>query len=198
MARVPESMRMAMRFTLLSTLTPTGRSKRVHVPGLGRWHKAKPDVGAFSYKQEFLNLTAGGSYSVRVDYRWYDDAGTVVKSTKRRSPACRQLDRLPNLRVQIASAQPTQTNGVWRYGLRVGNDGLTLVTGIAVRLSIDGSVAGNATVAALDPGGWTRVSVRGPACARWVDAEVDPEAAIAESNELDNRQQLACADLPSD
>ncbi len=41
------------------------------------------------------------------------------------------------------------------------------------------------------------MSVRGPACKRWVDAEVDPKAAIAESNELDNRQQLACADLPS-
>ncbi len=48
------------------------------------------------------------------------------------------------------SGQPTKTDGVWRYWLRVGNDGLTLATGIGVRLSVDGSVAADATVAALD------------------------------------------------
>jgi CARDB len=197
MSRAPEATQMAMRFSLLSTLGSTGGERKVRVPGLGRWHKSKPDVAGFSFKQEFLNLTGGGSYRVRIDFRWYDAAGTVVKSTKRRSPACKQLDRLPNLRVQVVSGQPTQTKGVWRYGLRVGNDGLALAAGIGVRLSIDGAVAGQTTVAALDPGGWTRLSMRGPACERWVDAEIDFASAINESNELDNRQQLACADLPS-
>ena len=138
---------MAMRFTLLSTLGATGGERKVRVPGLGRWHKSKPDVAGFSFKQEFLNLTGGGSYRVRIEFRWYDEAGAVVKSAKRRSPSCRQLDRLPNLRVQVVSGQPTQPKGVWRYGLRVGNDGLARAATIGVRLSIDGAVAGQTTAA---------------------------------------------------
>lgn len=197
MTRVPEADQMALRYTLLSKLPATAGEKRVRVPGLGRWHRSKPGVGTFAFKQEVLNLAAGGSYRVRVEFRWYGADGTVVKSTKRRSPSCKQLERLPNLRIQIAGAQPTKTKGTWRYWLRVGNDGLAPATNAGVKLSVDGAVVDVENMPLLDVGTWNRVVVRAPACERWVDAEVDPEAAIAESNELDNRQQSACADIPS-
>ncbi|HEY6781282.1 MAG TPA: CARDB domain-containing protein, partial [Thermoleophilaceae bacterium] len=195
MTRVPGADQMALRYTLLSRLPASSGEKRVRVPGLGRWHRSKPGVGTFAFKQEMLNLAAGGTYRVRVDFRWFDETGALVKSTKRRSPACAQLARLPNLRIEIVGAQPTKTDGIWRYWLRVGNDGLALASNIGVKLSLDGTVASTQTVPLLDAGGWNRLTVRAPACERWADAEVDPGAAIAESNELDNRQQSACSDL---
>jgi hypothetical protein len=196
MTQVPDTDRMELRFTLLVRRPgPKKAETRLRVPGLGAWHRSKAGVGTFAWKQQLLNLAAGGSYRVRVDYRWLDADGAVIRSSQRRSAFCSQGDRLPDLHVQIAGVRPTDTAGVWRYWLRIGNRGLGPAGSSAVRLSLDGSVVDVEPVGPLDPGVWTRVVVRGPACESWVEAEVDPDNVVVESAEGDNIHHVACADL---
>ncbi len=167
------------------------------MPGLGAWRRSKAGVGTFAWKQQVLNLAAGGSYRVRVDYRWLDADGAVIRSAQRRSAPCDQVSHLPDLRVRVAGAKPTDTPGIWRYWLRVGNAGLGAAGGTAVRLTVDGAVVDVEPVAALDAGVWTRVVVRGPACDGWAEADVDPDGVVVESAEGNNRQRATCADLHS-
>jgi hypothetical protein len=196
MASIEGSDHMAMRYALLSQ-TPGKAEVRVRVPGLSRWRRSKPGVGAFAWKQELLNLAVGATYRVQVDFRWYDAAGTVVRTTRRRSTTCRQFSDLPNLRVQLMGAGTTTTDGIARYRVRVDNGGAVTAYGAAVRLSVDGAVAQSQTLGALAAGESRTVSILGPVCGRWVEAAVDPDNAIVEVSESDNMHSLACADLPS-
>jgi hypothetical protein len=194
MTRVGGADHMALRYTLLSKL-PNQAETRVRVPGLGRWHSSKTGVGTFAFKQQVLNLAAGGAYRVRVEFRWLDAGGAVLRTAKRRSPACRQPAPLPDLRIEISGAKPTKNAGIWRYWLRAGNTGAGSVSNVAVRLSVDGAVVDVETVALLGSGVWGPVIVRGPACESSVDADIDPDGVVAETTETDNHAHVACADV---
>ena len=95
MRQVTGSERMWMRFRLLEKGATGFRVRKA--PGLGRWRKSKPAVGAFAYRQTVRGLEAGSLYRAQVDFRWYDDAGTLVLTARRRSAPCRQFEGLPNL-----------------------------------------------------------------------------------------------------
>lgn len=195
MATIADADRMAMRFTLLSQV-PGKAETRVRVPALSHWRRSKPGVGAFAWKQELLNLAVGATYRVQVDFRWYDAEGTVIRTLRKRSSACRQFSDLPNLRVQLVGAAPSSMDGVARYRVRVDNSGAVTALGAAVRLSVDGAVAQTQTLASLAAGESRTISMFAPVCGRWAEAAVDPDNAIVEVSESDNVQSLACQDLP--
>lgn len=196
MASISGTDHMAMRYTLFSQV-PGKAEARVRVPGLSRWRRSKPGVGAFAWKQELLNLAVGATYRVQVDFRWYDAEGTVLRTTRKRSTTCRQFSDLPNLRVQLMGTGPTSTEGVVRYRVRVDNTGALGAYGAVVRLSVDGAAAQKQTLGALAAGESRTISLFGPACQRWVEAAADPDNTIVEVSESDNTHSLACADLPS-
>jgi uncharacterized repeat protein (TIGR01451 family) len=185
---------MAMRFTLLEK---TGDDAAVPVtgPGLRRWHRSKPGVRAFGYRQGFRNLPENASHRVRVDFRWYGSDGTVVARARRRSASCRQFVQLPNLVARLTGVASTKVDGVVRYEAVVTNAGKAAATNVPVRLTVDGTVVDTVTIASLGRGEQRSLAIRGPECHRVARLEADPEKSIAESSDADNASELTCAAL---
>jgi hypothetical protein len=194
MQLVPGASRMAMRFTLLEK-TGDDPAGPVTGPGLRRWHRSKPGVRTFGYRQGFRNLPENASHRVRVDYRWYASDGGVVARAKRRSASCRQFVALPNLVTRLTGVAPTAVDGVVRYQAVVTNRGKAAATNVPVRLTVDGKVVDTVTIASLGRGGERSLAIRGPECRRLVRLEADPEKSIAESSDADNASELTCAAL---
>jgi hypothetical protein len=195
MQRVPGSVSMALRLTLLERTGAAGFAP-VRVPRLRRWRKAQPGRGGFAVRQRVRNLTDGAAYRARVDFRWKDDKGALVRSERRTSHTCKMAGRpLPNLRARPVWAHTTDVKGVLRYAVRVTNTGHAAAQLVPVRLSVDGSEVNTRTVAALVPDESMLLFFQGPACERTVAAMADPAGLIPERDETDNGTQLACADL---
>jgi CARDB len=194
MHELPGASRMAMRFTLLEQ-TGGDAATRVKIPGLRRWHRSKPGVTRFGYRQGFRNLPENVSYRVRVEFRWYADDGTELARARRRSTRCRQFTTLPNLMARIVAVNPGQVLGVVRYRAVVTNTGKAAATDVPVRLTVDGNVVDTVRVASLAPGELRTLAISGPKCRRRVRLEADPDEAIAESSDADNAHALTCAAL---
>jgi hypothetical protein len=192
MRQVEGSERMALRIRLLEKAA--GGFHTLSAPGLGRWRRSKPGVGAFSYKQAVKGLEAGSLYRAQVDFRWYDAEGNVVATDRRRSAPCRQYDVLPNLTATPIAARPAE-GGVVRYRVLVTNEGIAPATGVPVRVTVDGAVIDTVILSELHPAERRVIGVRGPDCTRTVEAEADPDGVIVESSEADNAHEVACADL---
>ena len=185
---------MAMRFTLLEE---TGAPPPEAVgPGiLRRWHRSKPGVRSFGYRQGFRNLPENATHRVRVDFRWYSGDGDVIERARRRSAPCRQFLVLPNLTIRLIGVAPTASPGVIRYRAAVTNTGRGGATNVPVRLTVDGDVVDTVGIDSIAPGEEQLVAIRGPRCRRLAKLEVDPHKAIAESSDDDNLVELNCATL---
>ena len=194
MKRVEGSERMWMRFTLLERRG--ARFEALEAPGLGRWHKSKPSVRAFGYRQTVRGLQPGASYRMQVNYRWYSADGQLLTRARRRSAACRQFERLPNLTASVVGAAKAKVEGVLRYAVQVKNTGVADAGGVAVRLAVDGAVVDTVTLVSLAAGEARLVRFLGPRCTASVSAAVDPDGVLVESSEADNVHLVACADLP--
>jgi CARDB len=193
MRQVSGSDRMWLRFKLLEKGEAGFRSLKA--PGLGRWRKSKPGVGTFAYRQAVRGLETGSVYRADVEFRWYDAEGKLIQTTRRRSPACRQFDVLPNLTATPVGMKASDQEGVVRYRVLVTNEGIAPATGVPVRLVVDGGLVDTVTVPALLPAERRVLTIPGPACTRSVKAEADPDGVIVESSEADNSREVACADL---
>jgi hypothetical protein len=191
MRLVDGATRMAMRFTLIEE-TGADESAPVRAPKLRRWHRSKPGVRTFGYRQGFRNLPQNAAHRVRVDFRWYSSTGEVVERARRRSAACRQFDEPPNLVGELTRIGASSLPGVNRYEALVRNTGQGAAAAVAVRLSVDGDVVDTVTLASLAPGEQRSLVIRGPECRRLAKLEVDPEQAIAESSDDDNVFELPC------
>ena len=194
MQLVPGASRMAMRFTLLEE-TGGNPPSPVKGPGLRRWHRSKPGVQTFGYRQGFRNLPENVSHRVRVDFRWYASDGGEVARARRRSARCRQFVALPNLQTRLSRVTPTKVDGVVRYEGVVMNTGRAAATAVPVSLTVDGNAVDTVTIASLAPGGRRSIAVRGPECKRLVRLEADPQKSVAESSDADNASELSCAAL---
>ena len=190
MRPVPEGDRMWMRFTVEER--QAGGYEPLQARGLSRWHRSKPGVSAFGYRQTVRGLRPGGVYRAKVSFRWYSEAGELVERAKRTSRACRQFDELPNLTSAIARSEPAKAPGVVRYLMRVGNTGVAPAEEVAARLSVDGAVVDTVTIDSLEPGENREVAVLGPPCTRSVSSMVDPDGVIVESSESDNTHTVIC------
>jgi len=192
--RIEAGQRMWMRFTLLEKRAAGFRP--VETPGLGRWRKSKPGVGAFGYRQTVRGLQEGASYRMQVSYRWYSADGLLLATARRRSSACRQFERLPNLTVSLLGVTETKVEGVLRYAVRVQNTGAAPASDVAVRLAVDGDVLDILELASLRAGHSRVVGFRCARCRESVRAAVDPCGVLVESSEADNAPGRACAELP--
>jgi hypothetical protein len=182
--------RMSMRFTLLERHAEGYHALRA--PGLSRWHRSNPGVGAFGYRQTVRGLQPGGVYRARVSFRWHSASGELVERTRRTSRTCRQFDEVPNLTSAIAGSEPTKTPGVLRYLMRIANTGVAPAQDVEARLSVDGGVVDTVTIASLEPGESRDVAVVGPACTGSVSSLADPDGVIVESSEDDNAHTIDC------
>ncbi len=186
--RVPGTRRMAIRFTLLQR-DPGDRFRVVRARGLARWKKSRIGVRRFAHRQRVRGLSNGSDYRVRVDYRWLSGNGRVLRKRRLSSRTC-SLAVLPNLRVRGIESTPEGTGA--RYAIGVENAGESDSPETSVRLGVDGSGQGFATVPPLAPGESVAVSVSGRSCLARVRAVVDPAQGVRESSEGDNVLAHGC------
>jgi CARDB len=194
MQRLAGAERMAMRFTLLER-GGAGGFAPVKVPGLRRWHRSRPGVSAFGYRQGVRNLMENAVYRMRVDFRWFSAEGELIRSMRRRSSPCRQYAALPNLRAKVRGQTPSAVPGVVRYLVRLKNDGNAAASDASVALAVDGDVVDTIGGITLAAGERRTVAIRGPECDRAVEVRADPDDTIAESSEEDNADAVDCDDL---
>jgi hypothetical protein len=190
MRPVPGTERMSMRFTLLER--HADGYEALHAPGLSRWHRSKPGVAAFGYRQTVRGLQPGGVYRARVSFRWYSADGDLLERTRRTSRACRQYEEVPNLTSAVVGADPGSVPGVVRYLMRIANTGIAPAEDVQARLSVDGGAVDTVTIASLEPGASRDVAVVGPACTSSVSSMADPDGVIVESSEDDNAHTVDC------
>lgn len=190
MRAIKNSNRMWMRFTLLERALPATGFQPLTVLGLEEWHKSRPGVRRFSFRQRVRALAEAAFYKVEVEFRWYDEDGNLLRQAFKRSRRCRQPGALPNLRVQRIGRRP---NG--QYFVRVRNVGRDVASGASVQLFVDGREAGLVTLPDLVPEAVRGTVFTGPDCEGSVQAVVDPAAAVRESAEDDNALTVPCGDL---
>ena len=190
MRTLPDADRMWLRFTIEER--HGGAYEPLRARGLSSWHRSKPGVAAFGYRQTVLGLQPGGAYRAKVSFRWYSATGELLERTRRTSRACRQFDEVPNLTSTVVSWGPTKVPGVVRYLMRVANTGAAPAVDFDARLSVDGGVVDTVTIASLEPGAGRDVAVLGPECAGSVSSIADPDGVIVESSEHDNAHAANC------
>ena len=84
-----------------------------------------------------------------------------------------------------------QSPGTAVYRVSVANDGNARARKVAVALYVDGHLADTRTLKQLGAGETKTVKLNGPQCMT-VEAIVDPDNRIAESNENDNSFSRKC------
>lgn len=190
MHSVPGSVRMAVRFRLVSQ-APGRSAERVEGPAeLNVWHRSHFGVTRYVYSQTVKRLEQGTSYRMVVRYRWYDANGEIVKRAKRTSHDCVQSGDLPNLIVAGVAYDPTDV-GTWHYDVTVKNKGQAVAENFVVTLLVDGAVVDERTVESLDAGNSTDVELNGPPCLH-LRAIVDSEETVTERHEDDNSFSSTC------
>jgi CARDB len=187
--------RMSMRFSLLER-SGGGPYRPVRSQQLERWRRSRAGVAAFAYRQKVKGLSEDAVYRARVDYRWHDADGDLVRRARRRSRPCSQAGPLPNLQARITHVRVTTVQGVFRYLVRVTNTGAADAENVDVRLDLDGAAVDTKTVPRLPAGEYTVISFRGPRCGSSARATADPSGTVRESSEDDNAHSLACSELP--
>lgn len=191
MRAVPGTARMEMRFTVLQKLGAGGFA-RVDIPQLRAWRESRPGVRAFNYTQRVSRLREGGRYRVVVRFRWLDASGRALAEAKRRSPVCSQAGALPNLEIVAIVARPGELRGSVAYSVTLRNSGRAAARRPRVELIVDGAELDERGVDLLPPGASAVLAFTGPSCRRVVVAAADPDRAVAEADELDNRFANGC------
>lgn len=191
MRTVKGAVRMAMRFQLLEHAPDSGETRAVDAPGLDQWRKSRIGVRDFTYSQTIKGLASGATYSVSVQFRWYNLKGKAVRKLERGSGTCVQDGDLPNLVVGAVRFAPGATEKTAVYTVSVGNTGQADTKNVAVSLIADGKLLDTETISELKAGEFKTVKFNGPHCAR-LRAIADPQFVIPETVEEDNELRARC------
>ena len=192
MRAVPGTSRMAVRFTLLERLNTIGQFEPVSLSDLRSWRRSKPGARTFIYTQRVTALHDGGYYRMRVQFRWYDAQGTLLRSAVARSGACHQPTPLPDLTVTSIGAAPGATADQRNYSVTLANAGQGEVRDVDVALKVDGTVVGSSRVDLLPGEESIVVQIPGPPCALVVRAIADPDGIVRETDDDDNALSVPC------
>ena len=190
MRAIRGSEEMRMRFTLQERMLPARSFQPLSVPGLDVWHKSRPGVRRFAFRQRVRALAKAAIYKAVVAFRWYDADGNLMRETLERSRRCRQPGALPNLRIERIGRRQDG-----RYYVRVSNVGRDTASGAGVQLFVDGQNAGLIELPDILPYSIRGSLFAGPACEGSVQAVVDPAANLRESAEDDNALTVPCSEL---
>jgi hypothetical protein len=180
--------RMQLRFTLQVRDEGIGtRWRKVVAPGFDQWLTSASGVRKYAYTRTIQNLAAPASYRTTVRFRWLDEDGLVLRSTRVTSAACRQPDMRPDLEPVRLDVAPGPDLDTYRYHAVVRNSGRTPAGAFDVSF-------GDSTehVTGLAPGAQQTVTFTGPACVADTLLTVDPDELVDERDETDNVLVPAC------
>lgn len=184
--------RMAMRFDLYVRSSVGTRWAPIKHKGFGRWERSLPGKSGFVYTKRVERMRQAASYRAVVRFRWYDADG-LQRETTRRTPVCEQPDQRPNLTLALVNVS-TVDGGRTQYTLEVTNEGSSAAGKFDVAL-LDEALPVRRTVPALPAGETATVELVGErrctpeAPTRFL---VDPDDAVEESSERDNRSRWLC------
>ena len=188
------SERMQLRFTL--QIREPGRFgwRRVAAPGLDQWLAPDPGVRRYSYAKTLRNLSAPAAYRMVVRFRWLGPERDVLARSRATSRLCRQPDMRPDLRVARIELGPALGPEARSYAVTVHNAGRSAAGELSVALRVGDEPLAPVAVAGLAAGERRIVVFGAHACAGGepLAATVDPDAAVAESDEDDNSSSVAC------
>jgi CARDB protein len=191
MRAVPGTARMAMRFTLQERLSST-HFKSVSLPDLRPWRRSKPGARNFIYTQRVTALHDGGSYRMRVQFRWYDSNGDLLRTNVARSGVCRQPVPQPNLTISSISPAAGPSADKSTYSVSVENAGAGEARDVSVSLKVDGTMVASSHIDLLPGNTSGVVQIVGPVCSFALRAIADPDRSIAETDETDNALTVPC------
>jgi hypothetical protein len=195
MKAVKGTRRMQMRFELLEETPGAASPQAVKAPELSPWRRSRAGVDAFTYAQTVKGLNSGVTYSSRVQFRWLNAAGKVIRQEERVSGTCVQDGDLPNLVLGSIKSSAGSVNGTAVYTVQVGNTGQGDAESLTVSLFADGAHIDTRTIDGLDSGQFTTVKFSGPYCSR-LRAVVDRGATVPETVEEDNELRGRCPAPP--
>jgi CARDB len=191
MHAVPGTARMAMHFTLQERLG-SRHFKSVSLLDLRQWRRSKPGARNFIYTQRVTALRDGGAYRMRVQFRWYDSSGHVLRTSVTRSGVCRQPVPLPNLTIGSITPMPGATADQRSYSVSVSNEGAGEARDVSVALKVDGTTVGSTRIDLLPAQTSGVVQIAGPVCSSGLRAIADSDRAIRETDETDNALMVPC------
>jgi len=197
---------LALRIALYQRPLGAGRwTLRSDVPGLGVWTTpSDPALGSraadvFKYRQSVARLVVPFAYRFRVEFRWSDGGGKVVRWARATTATCREPDLRPDLTIDRVDVLPTlrAPHGA-RYAVTIRNAGRSAARGIQLAASFPSAPAAGATHPAgrLPAGASEVVTFAGPVCSATPappSFTVDPSNAIEESREGNNALTAVCA-----
>jgi hypothetical protein len=128
---------------------------------------------------------------MRVEFRWLDRAGNLVRKGQKTTSPCVQKGPLANLEIGGITAQPGAA-GTAVYVLSLRNGGSLTANNVAVELFVDGAAANVGHIVAIAPGETREVRITGPACKRRLRVVADPDDSIRELFESDNARNFDC------
>jgi hypothetical protein len=190
MPAVPGTQRMAMRFELQAQEPESGVWSTLEAPGFGTWVRSLPRRAGFVYVKRVDGLTGPRRYRAVVRFRWTGEDGAALRTARRTTPACEQDDTRPDLAPGALTALAGPDAGTLRYRLEVRNEGATPAGPSTVALDVGGEV--RAPLGPLPVGRVTVVELVAPACSGVVGVRLDPDGAVAESDEADGVVSRPC------
>lgn len=189
-----DSERIQVRFTL-QVREPDARGwRRVVAAGLDAWLTSDRGVRRYTYERTVTHLGAPAAYRAVVRFRWLGADGRVIERERARSRACRQPDLRPDLAVRRIDAAPAPPGEEARFAVTVRNGGRSVAEAFTVALRVGDRPLAPLEVVALGPGEERVVTFAGPACeaGEFLLATADAADAVAERDEGDNAQRVAC------
>ena len=194
MPAVAGAARMAIRFALLQRMEGDVGFARVALPAWGRWERSQPGRTGFIYTKKVRALRTPGAYRARVRFRWYGPDGRVIRRARRLTRICRQPDPRPDLQAGALMIGPGLAANTATYLLTVRNTGRGPAGPFAVAVITAGMPQPPLGVTGLAPGESRVVELAGPQCApgSTVRFVLDPESAVAESDEADDVVDRGC------
>lgn len=193
MKAIKGSARLQIRFDLETRAVAKGWA-RLAVPGFGAWNAADPGVKRYTYQKKVQNLTAPAGYRAQVGFRWVNAKGKVLATARRTTPVCEQPDLRPNLVAARIDVRPGPDDATAFYVIAVRNDGATGAGPFGLVLVLDGRSQPAEAVLGVGPKSRRVVEVKGPRCSPGATVAVvlDPNGAVDETGEGDNRTSFAC------
>lgn len=174
--------RMQLRFTLqVRDERLAARWRKVVAPGFDQWLTSASGVRRYAYTRTIQNLSAPASYRTIVRFRWLDQDGEVLRSTRATSAACRQPDLRPDLEPVLVEPAPGPDGDPARYRAVIRNAGRTAAGPFDVAL---GDAVAHVT--GLAGGAEQTLTFSVPACTAATLLTVDPGGLVDERDEADN------------
>jgi hypothetical protein len=197
------TMKMAVKFELLTKRRATGHFRPVHAGDLGRWSSPRnPTLGQlpgdiWNIDHPVFGIGAPAYYRFRVSFRWTDSTGKVLGLVVRRSPVCFQPELRPDLLVRQFIVGPA-SSGQNRYTAVIHNRGVSAAGPFDVELEGAGPTQ-TQSFAGLGPRQTVRVTFIGDVCASAgpVTVTVDPGHLVDDYDRRNNTSTAACSTAPN-